>query len=612
MKNQQRLLIIVFTIIAATNLACGKTINVADHGVVPGEDATLALTRLIQSVDGKSNITLLFPKGNYDFYPENAIEKYRAVSNHDNSLKRMIFSFFGNRNLTVDGGGSEFMFHGRVSPFVLDGVRGVTLKNFSIDWKRPFQNELKIVERNPQDKSFVVEIDPNQYPYVLRYGQIFFKYYNWEDPLGANIVFDPATGSPIHDTRKYYLNTRSPVKASAAGKNRVRIEAGIAEPPPVGTYMIVYGVKPTSRLCPAIDVANCKDVVVENVNVYAAGGMGFISERTENIHLNKFNVTTRKGSGRMVSARADATHFVGCKGDILIENCLLEHMLDDSSNVHGAYVKIEKKLGNGQFLCAISHPQQWGLTFAQRGDKVAFISRRTILPFARTTVKDVKIINEQRFIITLKNVPKKLPDVAISLENLSWYPNFTMRKNIIKENRARSVLITTKGKVLLEDNYFSSHMKGILIEGDNKYWYESGAVEDVTIRNNVFNNVGYAGTSSCYVLYASPMFGKDQSMDQGRYHRNINFVGNTVKSFNGQLVFARSIDGLNISGNTFQFSTDYPTVDAKVPAIDLHYCDNVVIDKNKCEGYKLPLSVHISADTENTSVTAKQGFMVNK
>jgi hypothetical protein len=108
------------------------------------------------------------------------------------------------------------------------------------------------------------------------------------------------------------------------------------------------------------------------------------------------------------------------------------------------------------------------------------------------------------------------------------------------------------------------------------------------------------------------MFSRDQRMGQGRYHRNINFVGNTVKSFNGQFVFAKSIDGLNITGNTFEFSADYPTVDAKVPAIDLQYCDNVVVDKNICKGFKSPLSVRISADTENASVTDKQGFIVEK
>jgi hypothetical protein len=608
----RNLIITMFALVPLMQLVDAKTINVADHGVVPGKDATLPLARLIESLQGDEGVTLVFPKGSYEFYPENAREQHRAVSNHDNSLKRMIFPFFGNRKLTVDGGGSEFFFHGRVSPFVLDGVDGVTLKKFSIDWKRPFQNELKVVESDEKDKSFVVEIDPVRFPYKLKSDQIFFQYYNWEDPFGANIVFDPKTRGPIYNTSSYYVSRNHPIKATAAGKNRVKIESSIRKAPPVGSTMIVYGVHPTSRLCPAIHVANCKDVVVENVTVYAAGGMGFIAERTENIRLKKFNVTTRKGSGLLISARADATHFVGCKGDIVMEGCLLQHMLDDSANVHGAYVRVEEYLGNKKFLCAISHPQQWGLIFAGKGDEIALISRETVLPFYKTSVTAIKIINEQRFMVTLKDLPEKMPEVAMSMENLSWHANFTMRNNVVKENRARSVLITTKGKVLLEDNYFSSQMKGILIEGDNKYWYESGAVEDVTIRRNVFENVGFGGGTRGYALYAAPMFQKGQRMGEGRYHRNINFVDNTIKSFNKQFVFARSIDGLIISGNTFEYSTDFPPVTPEVPAIDLHYCDNVTIDKNQYKGFKTPVVIRVSKDTERVNAPATEGVKIER
>ena len=35
---------------------------------------------------------------------------------------------------------------------------------------------------------------------------------------------------------------------------------------------------------------------------------------------------------RVISTTADATHFVNCKGDILIENCRFENMLDDGTN----------------------------------------------------------------------------------------------------------------------------------------------------------------------------------------------------------------------------------------------------------------------------------------
>ena len=136
-----------------------REIHVADHGIVPGKDVTYPLNRLMGAVISEPDVTLVFPKGQYDFYPENAVEVHRAVSNHDNSLKRMAFPLLNCKNVTIDGGGSTFMFHGRISPFVLDGTDGATLKDFSIDWSRSFHDELHVVTRDEKENSFIVEID---------------------------------------------------------------------------------------------------------------------------------------------------------------------------------------------------------------------------------------------------------------------------------------------------------------------------------------------------------------------------------------------------------------------------------------------------------------------
>lgn len=577
-----------------------ESINVADHGVVPGKDVTLAVKKLLESVKGKSDVTLVFPKGTYDFHPENASEQYRAVANHDNGLKRFGFPLFGFKDITIDGSGSVFMFHGRMVPITIDRSQGVNLKDFSIDWIRSFHAELTVVEIDETGKSFVVEADPDKYPYKIAGGKILFQRFGQDDVIGANMVFDPATRSPIYRTKDYAVNGKK-AKLSTISKERFRIGNAVKTPPPVGSVLVVYGTHPTSRLCPAIHVTNAADLMIENVSVHEAGGMGLIVERTDNVTLNHFVVTST--DDRIVSTRADATHFIGCKGTIKLTSCVLEHMLDDGVNVHGAYVKVQEYLGDRQFLCEISHFQQWGLTFASPGDKVALLSRTTILPFAETTVEKIEILNEHRFVMTVAGVPESIPDVPMSVENLSWHPDLVMQKNIIRENRARSVLVTTKGKVLIEDNYFSSQMHGILIEGDNNKWYESGAVGDVTIRNNVFENIGYAVTER-YPLLAAPLFTNQQHWGEGHYHRNIDFSGNTIKSFNGLLVNARSVQGLNISGNTVEFSSDYPAVD-EGPAIVIEYCDDVTIKDNTVTGFDRDLIIQTSSDSTKVASEPK-------
>ena len=118
---------------------------------------------------------------------------YRAVANHDNGLKRMAFPLFDMTNITIEGGGSTFMFHGRMVPITIERTRGATLKNFSIDWIRSFHAELKVVDSDEEAKSFVVTCDQKLYPYTIAGGKILFERFGQLDPIGSNIVFDPKT-----------------------------------------------------------------------------------------------------------------------------------------------------------------------------------------------------------------------------------------------------------------------------------------------------------------------------------------------------------------------------------------------------------------------------------
>lgn len=84
------------------------------------------------------------------------------------------------------------MFHGRISPVIVDGCKGTTLKNFSIDWDTPFHHELLVIERDLEANSFVVEISLMKYGYTIKNGQVLFGHYDWQDPIGQNITFWPA------------------------------------------------------------------------------------------------------------------------------------------------------------------------------------------------------------------------------------------------------------------------------------------------------------------------------------------------------------------------------------------------------------------------------------
>ncbi|MBK1875798.1 right-handed parallel beta-helix repeat-containing protein [Pelagicoccus mobilis] len=599
----KRPLLGILAVALAAPLVQARIVNVADHGILPGKDVSYEVNALLEELQDEKGVTLFFPKGRYEFKPENAVEQYRAVTNHDNSLKRLAFPLFGFEDFTLDGDGSTFVFHGRICPITVEGSNDVVLKNFTIDWDTPFHHEFKVIKSDPKTNTFVAEVSPSKYGFEVKGQTLYLNHYNWQDFIGQNIVYDPNTGAPYWMTKRYQLK-RTTAKAKKLSDTRVQLTNATKEAPPVGAHYATYGNAPTNRLAQSIHLSSTKDTYIENVTVYAGGGMALIAERADNVHLNGFVVTSR--DDRILATRADATHFLGCKGLVKLENCRVEHMADDGINVHGAYIKVVEKLDGNDLLCEISHRQQVGLTFCEPGDKLMITSRETVLPIYETEVEKVRVLNEARMVITVTDLPKKYPKGPLSLENLTWYPDVELRNNIMRDNRARSALISTKGDVIIENNVFSSQMHGILIEGDNKAWYESGGVRNVVIKNNVFENIGY-GSGQGYPLYASPMLLPEQRLGDDQYHWNVTFSNNEIKSFNGQLVHAKSVKNLVLSGNKIVKEETYP-VGEQLPAVDLDYCDGVKIVGNEWVGFDFENHVEQKDNCSNVTVKKNKGL----
>ena len=106
----------------------------------------------------------------------------------------------------------------------------------------------------------------------------------------------------------------------------------------------------TARLNPAFTLWECENINLMNVDIYHCGGMGVIAQSSRNIELNWVNVMPPSDSGRIISASADATHFVNCKGYIRLLNCIFRNQKDDATNIHGWYMAIERVLSPEKLL----------------------------------------------------------------------------------------------------------------------------------------------------------------------------------------------------------------------------------------------------------------------
>jgi hypothetical protein len=142
------------------------------------------------------------------------------------------------------------------------------------------------------------------------------------------------------------------------------------------------------------------------------------------------------------------------------------------------------------------------------------------------------------------------------MENKTWTPEVEIQKcRILKQHRARGILVTTPKKVVIEDNYFRTAGTAILIEGDMDHSYESGANRDVTIRNNVFEDCLTSGSITGdrwelgeAIITITPSH-RPQDERSVPYHQNIRIENNVIKTFDIPLVHARSVGGLTFKNN---------------------------------------------------------------
>ncbi|AWV99802.1 right-handed parallel beta-helix repeat-containing protein [Arcticibacterium luteifluviistationis] len=560
-------------------------------------DATMLVRNAIENAKGK-NIQLFFEKGVYSFFPDYAKDQYCTITNHGNGNKKIIFQFDNFDSVEIDGNGSQFIFHGQVAPFQFIECGKVEVKNISIDWDIPFSFQGDVTAVNPQENWFEIKPYTDGYSWKLENERILFP--NINDfhfaSLGSTLTFDKA--SKQVDYGGLDMNLR-PQKVEKQSNGILRIyQNDLRRYPVVGTVIHSKGDKEHNRYAPAFQTKNSNNILFQHITIHHALGMGFLFERSQDIKIIDCKIQIKESSDRAISIIADATHFANCKGDILIEDCTFEGMLDDGTNVHGTYVEVDKVLDKKTIRVKLVHFEQTGFEFAAKGDEVWFIKAPSPSRGETNTVFEVKRVNDVFTDLTFRgDLPEGLK-VGDIVENKTWNPAFTMRGNTIRDHRARNIIIKTPKKIVIENNKLSSMMSSIMLRGESFFWYESGNVEDVLIRNNHFTDCAYGGAKGHAILTVSPRLGK--AFDETElYDRNIVFENNTIETFGNRIVWADRLDGLIFRGNTIKQTKMYSPQFSDAPLFELINCKDVQIHDNSYEG---DVTFHIKAD-ERTKQT---------
>ncbi|MEN1680517.1 MAG: right-handed parallel beta-helix repeat-containing protein [Planctomycetota bacterium] len=601
--------------------AAGSTVNALDYGLreLPaGADATPALRRAVEACLEAGARTLVIPPGEWHLWPDLAFERTLAVANNDPGVKRIVLLLEGLRQFTVEAEGVGLVCHGQMIPISAEGCDGLTLKGLSINWRRPFNFQGEVVAVHASENAFDLRVH-DDVAYEVRRDRLMFlgkpsrrpnawrewappptEELTWEHNLQWNMWFNGQTRRPIPSEHLWGLEPDP--RVGEVGPRTIRLFDAMSQLPEVGWVVAVKGMVDPNRTSPAIRVARCSDVVLEDVTIHHAGGMGLIAQRTDGVTLRRYRVELPARAGRIVTTTADGSHFNGCRGDILLEDCLFENMLDDATNVHGCFVRVDARRGPNTFVCRRVHSQQRGLIVMETGDRVGFVNSDNLQPTGEATVVATRELNSDLFEVTFDRVPSELPE-RCGVYNLTWQPNLTVRNCLVRNHRARTMLVATAGDVLIEDNRFEySSMAGIQFEGDNGFWWESGPTRSVLIRRNVFrDNIGSA-------LRIAPQIDTER-FPRAVYHGGIVFEDNLIEADHRRVVEATAVDGLVFRNNTIRPTgyLDEPVTSA--PSFDIRSGRGVVIEGNRYEGTP-PLTVRSSAGGDTPVLSGNEGIQL--
>jgi len=556
-------------------------IDCSDFGIRPGKDVTQALFDLFCAHPRDTEFVL--ERGEYYFSPRFTCD-YRLSNTDVLPLRKLGIWLRNMENIVLDFSGSALYFEGQMQPFTLDHCKGVTVKNATVDWKKPLVAEG--IVRNFGAGFVDLYVDPVAFPHELREdGRLYFDVGNgeWYKMGQSSIQFDCATRTVRRETGDAFRFS----EAKALGNSVYRMTGKVNGNVAVGNIFVL---RHNIRAHAGAFCEKCENVCLEDITFYSCGGLGCLGQFCENLTFRRVHFLPNREAGRLVSGgRDDGMHLTCNKGTVTVEECSFLGLMDDPINVHSCCVTVSEVVDARTIRCKYEHPQACGFHYwAEAGDTVGFIERRHMSSVGRATVSSYTLGNTRdTFTLVLdSDLPPSLLEAAkesgaLALDNLTHTAAFVCRNNRFGSCRARGILVSTPKPVRITGNYFASSGAAILVAGDSNYWFESGECHDVEISDNVFSD---ACLTSVYqfgegVISLCPVV--PEPLTHLPFHKNIRIRNNIFDTADTPVLYAFSAAYLTFEHNRiFRSPAAEPWHPTAKGLIRLNRCSQVTAKEN--------------------------------
>lgn len=516
-----------------------------DFGMTPDTEIGSKLTKTLcemAQTDGEK--TLVFEKGVYHINIDNCEEKMLYITNTvgDNEFsdgetahRSKVAMYFGNiKDLTVDGNGSTFLVDGHCTNIALENCENITLDGIELDTVNPPLHEFTVEEVKGHSVVFslnksckYVEKNGKYYLFGKGYQHRFYEKGTFSSPalVRAN---DPDHAERVRHPFAAYLSFKEigAYKFKLTYLSTRRFENGDK-----------YYIFDTRRENVGIFVNSCKNFTLKNSAQRYNCSLALVCQKTENITVDNVDFSPKPSSDRLICSLADFMQICNCKGQVSVTNSNFCGACDDAINVHGIHMYVDKVDGNTLTL-KFRHPQTHGFNPFFDGDEIEYVDRFTLECKGKAKILSSRLVSEHIVEITVDSTDGVGEGMAV--EDVTLCPDFHYAGNTVNRITTRGILVTTRGKVVIENNKFqNTHMAAILLSDDAKSWYESGPCKDVTIKDNFF------GECRAHFISVLP----ENGANTNPVHKNIVIEGNTFDSKCGKGIHLKCAENVTIRNN---------------------------------------------------------------
>lgn len=339
----------------------------------------------------------------------------------------------------------------------------------------------------------------------------------------------------------------------------------------------------TLRAGGAIRMNDCENVRIEDVTFLSAPGAAYLGRYMRGDNYYRYTIKpgprpTGATQPRLISTCADGLNIAFATKGPTIEKCKFSFMGDDSVNLHGVTFVILGRETPTQLLVAWPYSPERLATVIP----VGALARRLrpgnyeVLGTAKLTgfepinegspehleaIQKVWPRNQKgRGTVFRLSLAEPLPAESGELLDIpaNNAPGFIIRDCVFEDHRARGLRIMASHGLIERNTFHRLKMNAITLGAEYGFWREAGWVEDITVRDNLIEDVGCDAAmhgSRAYVLGAISVFGRCDRRSRLPYwpgNRNILIERNIIRRCPMAGIYATAAKGLRVQDNRLE------------------------------------------------------------